>query len=118
MLRCSSIKLDDIGNWQIGCEEPNRAERSHCSSAPWLDASENKDGKADQSQNREVLRKHCFSPAAIALITCRIENASFHMEVSGKDHKPSIVTKRSQHQDRPDWCRPSGLAWLRRPLLG
>src|SRR5438477_430186 len=106
MLRHGRVQLHDIRDRKIGGKKPDRAHdtRSLTDSASGAAVDERRE--YNQSENREIFGCDCLPPTLAAEVIVGIENGALHVQVPRKDHQPTVVTQRAQHQRAPNGSRP------------
>ena len=57
MLSNGSVERNDVGNWEIGSEEPNCAYNARALASPFFDAAVGEDRENAQTENRQIFRE-------------------------------------------------------------
>src|SRR5438874_2404532 len=106
MLSNGSVERNDVGNWEIGSEEPNCAYNARALASPFFDAAVGEDRENAQTENRQIFRVGGVTPALARPVIIRLENCAFHVQVCRENHQAPVIAKRPKHECGTDRCAP------------
>src|SRR5436309_6222492 len=108
------VKLKGVGDREVCCDKPARAENAQMLSASFFDAAPDENTGKQQPQDRQILALDCSSPFEVGPPTVRIDHGPFHVKIARENHQTCVVAHRTRHQDDTNRRRPSRLRRHRR----
>src|SRR5437868_9842605 len=106
MLSNGGVERNDVGNWEIGSEEPNCAYNARALAGAFFDAAVGEDRENAQTENGQIFRLGGVTPALTRPVSIRVENCAFHVQVRRENHQASVIAERAKHERDADRRAP------------